>query len=187
MLKLMKKDTKHRVSCKIWLEHKGKPLLGRGGAKILMTIGQLESISKTAIKTKMSYRYVWNYLSKLEKRLGEPVVKTFKGGSKGGGGAILTKLGKELLNEYNRVEHQLKKIVDDKTFYEKKDLKINGDNSKIEGIIQRIEKDSNSFYIKIKSNKLNNFSVIISEEVNNKLSISIGDIVEVFITSPEKI
>ena len=52
MLKPMKIDNKHRVSCKIWLEHKGKPLLGRGGAKILKTIGQLESISKTAKKPK---------------------------------------------------------------------------------------------------------------------------------------
>lgn len=180
----MKKDNKHRVSCKIWLEHKGKPLLGRGGAKILKTIGQLESISKTATKTKMSYRYVWNYLSKLEKRLGEPVVKTFKGGSKGGGGAILTKLGKELLNEYNRVEHQLNKIVDDKTFYENKDLKKDVDNNKMKGIIQRIEKDSNSFYIKIKGNKSDNFSVIISREINKQLNISTGDIVEVFIKSP---
>ena len=184
MLKPMKTDNNHRVSCKIWLEHNGKPLVGRGGAKILKTIEQLESISKTAKKTKMSYRYVWNYLSKLQKRLGEPVVKTFKGGSKGGGGAILTKLGKKLLNEYNIAEHQLNKIIDNKTFYENKDLKIDS-NIKINGIIQRIENESTSFYIKINKNKSNNFNVIISKEVNEKLNISKGDIVEVFIKSSQ--
>ena len=101
MLKPMLTDNKHKVLCKVWLEYKGEPLLGKGGAEILQTIKKVESISKAAKEAKMSYRYVWNYLAKLEKRLGEPVVKTYKGGSKGGGGATLTELGKKLINEYN--------------------------------------------------------------------------------------
>ncbi|PVX27520.1 MAG: molybdenum-pterin-binding protein, partial [Candidatus Bathyarchaeum sp.] len=72
----MSTENKHKVLCKIWLEYKGVPLLGKGGAEILNTINELESISKAAEKAEMSYRYVWNYLAKLEKRLGEPVVKT---------------------------------------------------------------------------------------------------------------
>ncbi|HDN05653.1 MAG TPA: LysR family transcriptional regulator, partial [Candidatus Bathyarchaeota archaeon] len=48
----------------------------------------------------MSYRYVWNYLKKIEDALGEPVVETFKGGKSGGGGARLTRLGESLLGEY---------------------------------------------------------------------------------------
>ncbi|HDQ05571.1 MAG TPA: LysR family transcriptional regulator, partial [Candidatus Bathyarchaeota archaeon] len=76
---------KHKLLFKLWLEYQGEPLIGKGGAEILETIKEVESISKAAKKAGMSYRYVWNYLAKLEKRLGEPVVKTFKGGSKGGG------------------------------------------------------------------------------------------------------
>ena len=83
-------------------------------------------------------------------------------------------------------ENQLNKIVDDKTFYENKDSKIDRDNNKIKGIIQRIEKDPTSCYIKIKNNTSNIFSAIISEQVKKELNISIGDIVEVVIKSPKK-
>ena len=50
----MAKDNKHKISCKIWLEHKGKPLLGKGGAEILEKIGEVGSISKAAKKAEMS-------------------------------------------------------------------------------------------------------------------------------------
>jgi molybdate transport system regulatory protein len=52
----------------------------------------------------MSYRYVWNYLQKIEKTIGEPIVETYKGGKSGGGGAKLTETGKSLLAEYTRLE-----------------------------------------------------------------------------------
>ena len=107
----MSTNNEPNVSCKVWLELRGEPLIGKGGAKILETIKQVQSISNAAKKTGMSYRYVWNYLSKLEKRLGEPVVTTFKGGSKGGGGANLTKLGFKLLNEYKQAEVNLTKSM----------------------------------------------------------------------------
>ncbi|MDG6222315.1 MAG: LysR family transcriptional regulator [Candidatus Bathyarchaeota archaeon] len=107
----MSVNSKHKVSGKVWLEFRGDPLLGKGGAKILEAIQQVESISKAAKNTGMSYRYVWNYLSKLEKRLGEPVVTTFKGGNKGGGGAKLTDLGITLINEYIRAEEQMTKTI----------------------------------------------------------------------------
>ena len=115
-LKGMSTNNKHKVSCKVWLELHGEPLIGKGGAKILETIKQVESISKTAKKTGMSYRYVWNYLSKLERRLEEPVVTTFKGGTKGGGGAKLTPLGIKLLNEYKQAEINMESNISSQPF-----------------------------------------------------------------------
>ena len=85
---------KHKPMCKIWIEYEGKPLIGKGGAQILEQIEREESISKTAEKLGMSYRYVWSYLQKIEKTLGEPIIETYRGGKSGGGGAKLTKLGK---------------------------------------------------------------------------------------------
>ena len=82
-------NNKNQLLFKLWLEHEGEPILGKGGAEILAAIREVESISKAAKKVGMSYRYVWNYLAKIERTLGEPVVKTFKGGSRGGGGADL--------------------------------------------------------------------------------------------------
>ena len=102
---------KHKLLCKVWLEYKGKPLLGKGGAQILEAIKEVKSISKAAKKVGMSYRYAWNYLAKIEKTLQEPVVRTYKGGRKGGGGAHLTKLGENLLKEYRRVEGYVGEIL----------------------------------------------------------------------------
>ncbi|MGB9853777.1 MAG: winged helix-turn-helix domain-containing protein [Candidatus Bathyarchaeales archaeon] len=107
----MPTDKKHKLSCKIWIEYEGKPLIGKGGAQILEQIEKEKSISRTAEKLGMSYRYVWSYLKRIEKTLGEPIIETYRGGRAGGGGAKLTKLGKELLEEYQRVENHLNKAL----------------------------------------------------------------------------
>jgi len=102
---------KLKFSCKIWIEYKRKPLLGKGGAEILEQIEKEESISKAAKKLGMSYRYVWSYLQKIEKTIGEPIMETYRGGKSGGGGAKLTKLGKSLLSEYKRAESYLDEVL----------------------------------------------------------------------------
>lgn len=104
----MSKHKKHKISCKVWLEHEGKPLIGKGGAEILEQIETEQSISKAARKLGMSYRYVWNYIKRVEKILGETIIETRRGGRMGGGGAKLTRLGKELLKEYKQAENYLK-------------------------------------------------------------------------------
>src|SRR4030042_5587938 len=95
---------KRKPSGKIWIEYKGNPILGKGGAEILKEIETQQSISKAATTLGMSYRYVWNYLQKIRIALGENVVETYKGGKSGGGGAKLTATGKSLLEEYARLE-----------------------------------------------------------------------------------
>ena len=180
----MVKTNKHKVSCKVWLEYKEEPLLGKGGAEILETIGEVESISKAAKKAKMSYRYVWNYLAKLEKRLGEPVVKTFKGGSKGGGGATLTELGKELLKEYNRAECYMSEIVGNETCWEDIDLKISARN-KLKGTVQSIEKGGITAKVKIKIEEPVLVTAIISKEAVEELGVKVGDTVKAVIKATE--
>jgi molybdate transport system regulatory protein len=104
---------KSKFSYKIWIEYEGKPVLGKGGAQILEQIEKEKSISKAAEKLGMSYRYVWSYLQRIRKALGEPVVETFRGGKMGGGGAKLTGLGEKLLDEYKRVEIYLDRVLSD--------------------------------------------------------------------------
>jgi molybdate transport system regulatory protein len=100
----MSTNKKRKLSFKVWIEAADKPVLGKGGAKILEHIQREESISKAAKNLGMSYRYVWGHLKKTEKAVGGPIVETYKGGKAGGGGAQLTKLGEILLMEYRRVE-----------------------------------------------------------------------------------
>jgi molybdate transport system regulatory protein len=102
---------KHKPSGKIWIEYRGKPILGKGGAEILREIETQQSLSKAAEKLGMSYRYVWNYIQKIHRVLGERVVETHKGGKSGGGGAKLTETGKSLLDEYTRLESYLSEFL----------------------------------------------------------------------------
>jgi len=183
-MKPMLTKNKHKVLCKIWLEYRGEPLLGKGGAEILETIKEVESISKAAKKAEMSYRYVWNYLAKLEKRLDQPVVKTFKGGSKGGGGATLTELGKKLLNEYNRAECYMSEMMGDETCWEDIGLKISARNQ-LKGIVQSVEKGIITAKIKIKIEAPVIITAIISKEAVEELDVTPGDTIEAVIKATE--
>jgi len=107
----MPTNKKHKFSGKVWIEYEGNPLIGKGGAEILEGIAKENSISKAAETLGMSYRYVWNYLKKIEKTIGEPIVDTYKGGKSGGGGALLTATGKSLLAEYTRLESCLSEFL----------------------------------------------------------------------------
>lgn len=184
ILKPMLTNNKHKVLCKVWLEYRGEPLLGKGGAEILETIKQVESISKAAKKTGMSYRYVWNYLAKLERRLGEPVVKTFKGGSKGGGGATLTELGTKLLREYQRTEAYMGELMGDKTYWEAVGLKISARN-RLKGTVQKVDKGIITAKVKIKIEAPVVVTAIISKEAVEELDVKAGDTIEAVIKATE--
>jgi molybdate transport system regulatory protein len=96
------------IKWRFWFEHDGKPVLGKGGAEILKAIDESGSISGAAKSLGMSYRFVWNYIDKMEKRIGK-VVDRERGGSRGGG-ARLTPLGKFLLEKYYNFEKELWKL-----------------------------------------------------------------------------
>ena len=177
-------NNKHKVLCKLWLEYKGQPLIGKGGAEILKTIKQVKSISKAAKKAGMSYRYVWNYLAKLEKNLGESVVRTYKGGSKGGGGAVLTELGETLLKEYSRAECYMSEIMGDGTKWETIGLKISARN-KLKGKVKNVEKGVITAKVKIEIAAPAVITAIISKEAVEELDVKPGDSIEAVIKATE--
>jgi len=175
---------KHKPSCKIWIEYKGKPLVGKGGAQILEQIEREESISKTAEKLGMSYRYVWSYLRKIEKTLGESVIETYRGGKSGGGGAKLTKLGKSLLEEYRRVEGYLGEVLFDEEYWEAVGLKISARN-RLKGKVKAVEKGDVTAKVKIEITTPTLVTALISREAVEELDIKVGDEVEAVIKATE--
>jgi molybdate transport system regulatory protein len=174
----------HKPSCKIWIEYKGKPVLGKGGAQILEQIEEAESISKAAGKLGMSYRYVWSYLQKIEKTLEEPVVETFRGGKSGGGGAKLTELGKSLLEEYRRVEGYLGEVLSDVEYWEAVGLKISARN-RLKGKVLAVEKEGLTAKIKVEITAPALVTALISREAAEDLGIKVGDEVEAVIKATE--
>jgi molybdate transport system regulatory protein len=177
-------NKKHKPSFKIWLEHNGKPILGKGGAEILEQIETEQSISRASQKLGMSYRYVWSYLQQIEKGICEPVIETFRGGKSGGGGARLTELGKNLLDEYRRVEGYLGEVLSDAEYWEVLGLKISARN-RLKGKVVAVEKDGIVAKVKVEIKVPAVVTALISREAVEELEIKVGDKVEAVVKATE--
>jgi molybdate transport system regulatory protein len=180
----MSPEAKHKLSFKVWLEYKGEPLLGMGGAEILEQIQRGGSISKAAEKLGMSYRYVWNYLERIEKTLDEPVVQTFRGGKSGGGGTRLTLMGESLLEEYKRLEGHLEEILSEGKRLEVMWLKISARN-RLKGKVVAVDKDGLMAKIKLEIMRPAFVTALISREAAEDLEIKVGDDVEAVVKATE--
>ena len=107
----------YKIKSRIWVEVNGKVLLGEGRIKLPKAIDEKGSLSKAAKSMEMSYKKAWNLVNSINNSAKEPVVSKTTGG-KGGGGAILTNHGKELIsifetinaNCWNYLDSQLKTI-----------------------------------------------------------------------------
>ena len=73
--------------------------MGPGKIALLEQIERCGSLSQAARNLNMSYRRAWQLLDSLNCCFAEPVVRTSKGGRRGGG-AMLTLLGERLIHVY---------------------------------------------------------------------------------------
>ena len=77
--------------------------IGPGKVAVLEAIARSGSISAAGRALRMSYRRTWELVEDLNRSLGTPVVETAAGGS-GGGGAVLTRAGKAIVERYRAIE-----------------------------------------------------------------------------------
>ena len=102
-------------SFRLYLNADGKRVLGKGGAQILEAIEECGSISQAAKKLGMSYKFMWDYLTRIRRIVKTPIVVTYRGGAerhrKGGGGTALTPFARKMLVEFHSTEADLKKIL----------------------------------------------------------------------------
>ncbi len=77
--------------------------IGPGKVAVLEEIARSGSISAAGRVLRMSYRRTWELVEDLNQSLGTPVVETAAGGS-GGGGAVLTRAGKAVIERYRAIE-----------------------------------------------------------------------------------
>ncbi len=182
----MPTDKKHMPSAKIWIEYKGKPLIGKGGAEILEAISKQNSLSKAAETLHMSYRYLWNYIQQIGNTLGEPIVETYKGGKAGGGGAKLTKVGKNLLYEYNRLEGRLNEFLSNAKQAEVKGLKLSARNN-FKGKVVAVDKGVITAKVKIEIKVPTTVTAVITKEAVEDLDLKVGDEVHAIVKSTEVI
>ncbi len=169
---------KIRFSYKIWLESDGRFLLGRGGARILKAIEEERSISKAAGKLGMSYRYVWSYIERINRALGKPIIETFRGGRRGGGGAKLTELGRDLLKKYMRMDDYINRLLSG-------GCSGCGVENQFKGIIRGLERKDGYAEVKIEFETPKVITALISEAKLEELDAQLGDMVEVTIRSSD--
>jgi molybdate transport system regulatory protein len=177
-------NKKHKLSCKVWIEYKDQPVIGRGGAEILEAIEKENSISKVAETLGMSYRYVWNYIRDIQKTLEQQIVETYKGGKSGGGGARLTDLGRSLLGEYKQVESYLSKVLSNSGSLEVKGVKLSARN-RFKGKVVAVEKGVITAKVKVEVKMPVTVTAVITKEAVEDLDIKVGDEVEAIMKSTE--
>lgn len=83
--------------------------MGPGKADLLRAIDETGSISAAARRMGMSYRRAWLLVHTMNECFRSPLVDAEKGGAQGGG-ARLTKTGREVLAKY----HELERITVDR-------------------------------------------------------------------------
>jgi molybdate transport system regulatory protein len=82
-----------------------RAFIGPGKVQLLELIERHGSISAAGRAMDMSYRRAWMIIEELNKAFASPLVAKQTGGS-GGGGAVLTALGKEIAERYRRIERE---------------------------------------------------------------------------------
>ncbi|MFU8897428.1 MAG: winged helix-turn-helix domain-containing protein [Roseinatronobacter sp.] len=78
-------------------------MIGPGKAELLERIDRCGSIAAAGREMNMSYKRAWELIGTLNTMFREPVVDSTRGGP-GGGGAVLTQAGREVLTLYRAVE-----------------------------------------------------------------------------------
>ena len=80
-------------------------MIGPGKAELLERISQTGSIAAAGREMGMSYKRAWELVGTLNAMSRAPVVESTRGGP-GGGGAVLTDVGREVLELYRTFERE---------------------------------------------------------------------------------
>jgi molybdate transport system substrate-binding protein len=95
------------VAVRVWIERRGRTVLGENLADLLSAIEQTHSISAAARRLGISYRHAWTLVQEGNEAAGELLVSAAVGGSNGGG-AELTPLGKLSLDVFERLRGRVR-------------------------------------------------------------------------------
>ncbi len=99
------------VRSKVWLALDGKPILGEGRMRILQAIERYGSMLEAANATGVSYRRLRGAIRDMEKSVGRPLVRSYRGGDMGGGATLLPE-AYELMGYYEKVVRGFHEAMD---------------------------------------------------------------------------
>jgi molybdate transport system regulatory protein len=96
---------------KVWLEVEGQPVMGEGRMAMLEAIHHHGSIINASRETGISYRRMRGAIRDMEKAVGRPLVKAYRGGGDGGG-AVLTADAHALIDAFRKFSAGLQQEAD---------------------------------------------------------------------------
>lgn len=98
-----KRHAEWNIGARIWIEHDGQVVLGKGRVALLEAIAAEQSIRQAAARVGMSYRRAWLLVQSMNEAAHEPLVETATGGVRGGGTQV-TPAGREAIELYLGLE-----------------------------------------------------------------------------------
>lgn len=173
---------KLKPKVKLWIQSDEEPIAGEGRMELLLAIEKEKSLNRAARRLGMSYRHAWGVIRRLERRLGSKVVKTSRGGKRGGG-MYLTKTGKALVEDYKRMKEALEEIVREETFWEDISTKLSARN-RLKGVIKEVELGEIGAKVKI-AVEPSILTAYITREAADALELKEGDRVLAVIKATE--
>ena len=98
------------LKAKVWVERRGRFVVGDGGVALLELVDRTGSIQEAARRLGWSYRHTWGYLKNLEEASGRQFVARRHGGV-AGGGAELTPEGQAFVRRYRSIRADLDRLI----------------------------------------------------------------------------
>jgi molybdate transport system regulatory protein len=92
-----------KLNGRIWIEIGDDKVLGHGRVELLERIHASGSIRQAALQMKMSYKQAWDLVNHMNDGFKQPLVISKRGG-KGGGVALLTPFGQEVIAQFKDLQ-----------------------------------------------------------------------------------
>ena len=99
------------IECQISIRKNGIPFLTPLKTQLLKEIRLNGSLSRAAKKMKISYQHVWVLIDEMNRISPLPLVLKQRGGANGGG-TFVSDYGDRMLREYNEIQNEIKKVVE---------------------------------------------------------------------------
>lgn len=179
----MLESSKTKPAFKAWLETEEGYVFGPGVYRLLKKVRETGTLKDAAESIGMSYRFAWGLVKKAEQKIGRPLIHAHKGGRAGGGGAEITELGLQFLEEYSKIEHLIERMSRDPGFLERLSsfVQVDAEVTQKRTKGERAEltfkvKEPSKIKVTLSSEQIEGLDIAVGDKVTLELSLIVEDL-----------